>query len=85
MRIKLSKSQWERMGKDAGWICCAADVGERDITCRDRAIRCKNCGTVEDISTLQVEGQPRKYAIGKKGYGWCDHCHAETNWEIIPK
>lgn len=54
MKIKLSKSQWERIGKTAGWMkvsrcMCGADDCERCHPGSTRVVECARCGELAQV------------------------------------
>lgn len=63
MKIKLSKSQWEGIGKKAGWIMaqkspasiCPA-CGSQNISKKDRRMICRDCKReyeLKGVTTVQ--------------------------------
>jgi len=63
MKIKLSKSQWEMMGKKAGWMKTAISDWEYDS-----AKHCSNssCGLTLKDDIEEVDGKPYCPSCAKK-------------------
>ena len=55
MKIKLSRTSWEKMGNDAGWFKIATDESltkeETPAAQTFKKYRCKRCGHIEEQKT----------------------------------
>jgi hypothetical protein len=66
MKIEMSKSQWEIIGKTAGWMRKA------NTDC----LKCKHCGSNNIV--IEVSGG----SMLDHAYGLCNDCHKQTESDV---
>ena len=78
MKIKLSKKQWESMGKQAGWM---TPRSLQTPTLPDNPSHTKHaefdylCTECGKVNWANINGMPPKQ---------CQFCSAENKWKKIP-
>ena len=63
-QLKLSKTDWENIGKQAGWLKESASIAVQPVNTEAPTATCKSCG----------EGTAAKHKCKKCGGALCDMC-----------